>query len=373
MAGSFYAEPTKDELKDSIEKVKAEATAAIEKLKAQGKTALAGGIKNLETHLVDLEAQLEKLNPQTEVGKALLKSLEALVKGAETRLEEEIKKLTGTFYDETTKDELKNQVDNLKKQAQDAIQKLMAQGKTALAEGIKKLEAHLVDLEAQLEKLNPQTEVGKALLKGLEALVKGAEGKLEEEIKKLAGSYFVDDAVKTALLKQVSDLYDEVKAGIETLMKTGKTELVTGLEKVIQFVKAIDMKIKALKPTTPLGHELVKLVEKFVAEGEAILQRDLKKAQGMFYAEDADKAELLKIVGQVLDEAKAAYEKLAKENKSVVINALEKTVALAKEIETELKSLHPTTTIGKTILTGIGKFVKQIEGILEMDLKALQG
>ncbi|MEH1973236.1 MAG: hypothetical protein V7L02_08475 [Nostoc sp.] len=34
--------------------------------------------------LVDLETQLEKLNPQTEVGKALLRSLEALVKGAET-------------------------------------------------------------------------------------------------------------------------------------------------------------------------------------------------------------------------------------------------------------------------------------------------
>ncbi|MDZ8064617.1 MAG: bacteriocin [Nostoc sp. DedQUE08] len=43
------------------------------------KTALAEGIKQLEGHLVDLEAQLEKLNPQTEVGKALLKSLETLV------------------------------------------------------------------------------------------------------------------------------------------------------------------------------------------------------------------------------------------------------------------------------------------------------
>ena len=38
---------------------------------------------------VDLETQLEKLNPQTELGKALLKSLEALVK-AETKLEDEI-------------------------------------------------------------------------------------------------------------------------------------------------------------------------------------------------------------------------------------------------------------------------------------------
>ncbi|MEH1815620.1 MAG: hypothetical protein V7K26_27430 [Nostoc sp.] len=48
------------------------------------KMVLAEGIKNLEAHLVDLESQLEKLNPQTEVGKGLLKSLETLVKGAET-------------------------------------------------------------------------------------------------------------------------------------------------------------------------------------------------------------------------------------------------------------------------------------------------
>ena len=34
--------------------------------------------------LVDLETQLEKLNPQTEIGKTLLKGLETLVKAAET-------------------------------------------------------------------------------------------------------------------------------------------------------------------------------------------------------------------------------------------------------------------------------------------------
>ncbi|MHC5770750.1 MAG: hypothetical protein ACYTXI_35265 [Nostoc sp.] len=45
-----------------------------------GGSALADKIKNLESHLVGLESQLEKLNPQTEVGKALLTSLETLVK-----------------------------------------------------------------------------------------------------------------------------------------------------------------------------------------------------------------------------------------------------------------------------------------------------
>jgi bacteriocin-like protein len=40
-----------------------------------------------------LENQLEKLSPQTEVGKALLSTLEGFVKAAEGRLEEEIKRL----------------------------------------------------------------------------------------------------------------------------------------------------------------------------------------------------------------------------------------------------------------------------------------
>lgn len=53
---------------------------------------VAGGaaLEDLESHLADLESQMEKLNPQTEVGKALLKGLEALIKAAETKLEEEI-------------------------------------------------------------------------------------------------------------------------------------------------------------------------------------------------------------------------------------------------------------------------------------------
>ena len=188
VSGGFYDETVKDELKTQLDNLKKQAQEAIAKLMGQGKTVLAEEVKKLETHLVDLEAQLEKLNPTTEVGKALLKGLEALVKAAETKLEEEIKKLSGSYFD-ATQDELKKQVDDLKNQAKEAIEKLKAQGKTAVAEGIKKLETHLVDLESQLEKLNPSTEVGKSLLKALETLVKGAETKLEEEIKKLSGTF----------------------------------------------------------------------------------------------------------------------------------------------------------------------------------------
>jgi len=326
----------------------------------------------LETHLVDLESQLEKLNPQTEVGKALLAGLETLVKAAEAKLEEEIKKLAGTFYD-ATQDELKKQVDNLKKQAQEEIKKLEGEGKTVLANGIKALETRLVDLESQLEKLNPTTEVGKALLKSLEALVKGAETKLEEEIKKLSGGFYADDAVRTALLKDVSDMYDQAKAGIEELAKTSKTALIEGLEKVIKFIDVLDAKVKSLKPTTDLGKVIVELVEKLAKTGSDFLKDDLKKVQGSFYAEDADKEALLKVVNDLLDTGKAAYEKLSKEDKPKVIDALTKTVTLVKEAEAGLKELMPTTTVGKAILTGVEKIVKQIDDLLEMDLKALKG
>jgi cell division protein FtsB len=551
---------TTDELKNQVDNLKKQAQDAIQKLMAQGKIALAGGIKNLETHLIDLESQLEKLNPQTEVGKALLKSLEALVKGAETKLEEEIKKLSGGFYaddmvraalmkdvgdlydqvkagieelaktgktelingldkaikfievlkakvmtlepttdlgkavlnlveqlavkgedilktdlkkaqgpmfyaadpdkeallalagkiyDEgkagyeklakedkkvvinaltktvalikeaetdlmslhptttigktiltgveklvkqietvldmdlkalekgpqtydATTDELKNQIDNLKKQAQDAIQKLMAQGKTALAGGIKALETHLIDLESQLEKLNPQTEVGKALLKSLEALVKGAETKLEEEIKKLSGGFYADDPVRPEIMKIVSDLYDQVGAGIEELAKTSKTELVNGLEKVIKFLDSVSAKLTTLKPTTDVGKAVLHLVEQLAVKGEEILKADLKKAQGAFYAVDPDKEALLALAGKIYDEGKAAYDKLAKEDKTVAIDGLTKTIAFIEEIKTDMKTLNPTTTIGKNILTRVEAMVNIIESITKIDLAALQ-
>ena len=68
-------------------------------------------------------------------------------------MEEEIKKLSGSFYD--IKDDLKTQVDNLKKQAQEAIAKLLAQGKGALATEIKSLETHLVDPRSSIGEIEP--------------------------------------------------------------------------------------------------------------------------------------------------------------------------------------------------------------------------
>ncbi|MCC5641754.1 hypothetical protein LC607_02020 [Nostoc sp. CHAB 5824] len=50
----------------------------IEELDDETSIAVVGGAS--ESGLLDLESQLEKLNPQTEIGKALLGALEGLVK-----------------------------------------------------------------------------------------------------------------------------------------------------------------------------------------------------------------------------------------------------------------------------------------------------
>ena len=370
LSGSFY--DVKDDLKTQIDNLKKQAQEAIAKLLAQGKGALATEIKSLETHLVDLEAQLEKLNPTTEVGKALLKGLETLVKAAEGKLEEAIKKLSGSYYDDV-KTDLQTQIDELKKKAQEAIAKLMGEGKTVLAEGIKRLENQLLDLESQLEKLNPKTEIGKMLLKGLETLVKAAETKLEEEIKKLTGSFYADVDLKAVIMKQVGDLYDQAKTGIEELAKSGKKELVNGLEKTIKFIQSIDEKVKGLKPTTDEGKVLVKLIEKLVSTGVTILQEDLKKAQGSFYAADAHKEALLKAVGDVIDEAEVAIKKLEKEDKKTLLAALVKVAAVAKQIQDEFKTLNPTTPVGKTIFSGVSALIAEIKGVVDADIKKLSG
>jgi division protein CdvB (Snf7/Vps24/ESCRT-III family) len=66
--------------------------------------------------IVDLDTQLHALNPQTEVGKGLLGILEIGLKKAETALEAEIKKLSGSFYaDDDELEKLKAKLEEEKK------------------------------------------------------------------------------------------------------------------------------------------------------------------------------------------------------------------------------------------------------------------
>ena len=76
-------------------------------------------------------------------------------------MEEEIKKLTGSFYDDDLKNTLLIEGEKLKKAAQEAIEKLKKEGKAKLAEGLEAVEKRVLDIDAQVRALNPTTEIGK--------------------------------------------------------------------------------------------------------------------------------------------------------------------------------------------------------------------
>ena len=242
---SIAKRDVKDDLKKSIAELREKAKQEIEKLKAEGKLTLATGLDAAEKRLEDIEAQLEKLNPTTEVGKALLHTLEALAKKAEDKLKEEIKKLSGSFYDDDLKNTLLIEAEKLKKAAQEAIEKLKKEGKAKLAEGLEAVEKRVLDIDAQVRALNPTTEIGKAALAVLEGVLKKAETALEAEIKKLSGTYYdIKDDLKT----QVDNLKKQAQEAIAKLLAQGKGALATEIKSLETHLVDLEAQLEKLNP-----------------------------------------------------------------------------------------------------------------------------
>ena len=368
----FETDANKEALLKAVSAVLDEA----DKIKKEDKKELAVTLPKVIALVKQIQTDFKTLHPTTPVGKAIFDGVSNLVNEIEVYLEAELKSVSGTFYDETVKDELKTQIDNLKKQAQEAIAKLLGQGKTVLAEEVKKLETHLVDLEAQLEKLNPTTEVGKTLLKALETLVKGAETKLEEEIKKLSGSFYADVDIKDLARKQIEQIYDQLQSAVETLAKTnsmGKKQMTNGLDQAITIIKSADEKLKVLKPTTEGGKLFVQLDEQLLKIVVDILEADLKKLRGTYFEADANKEALLKVVSAVLDEAEKVIKNTKTEDKKALVEGLTKVVAIFKEIQPQFKTIEATTPLTKSFFDAISNLISEGEVFLEGVLKSISG
>ena len=368
VSGSFY-DDTKDDLKKSIDQLKEEAKKEIEKLEAEGKGALASGIQSVEKKLEDFESQLEKLNPTTEVGKALLTALEGLVKREEEQLKKEIAKVSGSYYD--TKDDLKNSIDQLKEEAKKEIEKLEAEGKGALASGIQSAEKKLEDFESQLEKLNPTTDVGKALLSALEGLVKKAEEELKAEIAKVSGSYYEGD-LKDQLLIDAAKLKKEAEEEIEKLKKEGKGELAKGLEAVEKVVLDLESQLQALNSSSEVGKALLSTLEALLKKAETKLEEEIKKLSGSYYEEDV-KQTLIDEVNKLKKEAQDEIEKLKKEGKGELAKGIEAVEKRVVDIETQLEKLNPSTDVGKALLATLENVLKKEAAALDAELKKLSG
>ncbi len=130
---------TKDDLKTDLNKLKQQASSEIAKLKSEGKVALAHEIEVLEKEIHKAEETLEKLHPQTDMGKIGLHALETVIKKLEEKLHNKMKSLGGFFYD-STKDQLIAKAKELKHKSEEAIKKLKQEGKTSQAHEIEIME-----------------------------------------------------------------------------------------------------------------------------------------------------------------------------------------------------------------------------------------
>jgi 23S rRNA maturation-related 3'-5' exoribonuclease YhaM len=184
-AGGAFYEDTKDTLIADASKLKTLAGSEIAKLLAGGKTVLAKELQVLDDAVVALEKRVEAQHPTTDIGKIALEAEETVLKGLEGKLQEFIKKNSGSFY-EDTKDTLIADASKLKNIAGSEIAKLLAGGKTVLAKELQVLDDALIALEKRVESQHPTTEIGKIALEAEETVLKGLEGKLEEFIKKNA-------------------------------------------------------------------------------------------------------------------------------------------------------------------------------------------
>ena len=137
LAVAFAA--TKDNLKTDLNKLKQQASSEIAKLKSEGKVALAHEIEVLEKEIHKAEETLEKLHPQTDMGKIGLHALETVIKKLEEKLYNKMKSLGGFFYD-STKEQLIAKAKELKHKSEEAIKKLKQEGKTSQVHEIEIME-----------------------------------------------------------------------------------------------------------------------------------------------------------------------------------------------------------------------------------------
>jgi len=189
LSGGLVKRDTKDDLLKNAETLKDLVTKELDKLKAEGKVLLGTGLQEAEKVLLDLENQLKNLNPTTDLGKVALSAVETVLKDLETKVEAEVKKLSGSRVKRDTKDDLLKTITDLLTKASAAVETLQKTGKTALVDGLDKSIKFLKDVETQLMTLKPTTDLGKALLEGLDQLVKQGEAALEADLKKAQSGF----------------------------------------------------------------------------------------------------------------------------------------------------------------------------------------
>lgn len=137
---------TKDDLKSDVNKLKSLASSEIAKLKSKGKVVLAHEIEVIEKEISKAEEALEKLHPQTDLGKVGLNALETIIKTLSKKLHSKVSLQKGVFYDRT-KEQLVAEAKKMKQKAEEAIKKLKQEGKVEKAHAIEIIEKDIIVVE----------------------------------------------------------------------------------------------------------------------------------------------------------------------------------------------------------------------------------
>ena len=95
-----------------------------------------------------------------------------------------------------------------------------------------------------------------------------------------SGTYYDDyPTTKQKILKQVSDYFDEVMAGLQKMEKTAKPKLIESLKKVIDIFGKVETKLKEVKPTTDIEKTILSGIESIKNEVLLFVEQELKKVQ----------------------------------------------------------------------------------------------
>jgi len=213
-----------------------------------------------------------------------LKALDDLILKAESKLEEELKKLEGTKTvvkrDVADQAELLAKLAGLLGKSGGIVEMLEKQGKPLLAAGIKKVEDLLKSLEEKVKNANPHTELGKLALKALDQLILKGEEKLEEELKKIEGTKTVakrEIGAQAELLLKLAELLSKSKLAQDLLEKEGKPLLAAGIKKVDELLHSLETKVKNASPHTEFGKLILKGLDWLIVAAEHNSKRSLSR------------------------------------------------------------------------------------------------
>jgi len=189
------------------------------------------------------------------------------------------------------------------------------------------------------------------------------------------------DALKTALLVDVTKLIAEASRLQTTLKDKGLLAEAVALEAAIIAVKEVETQLVNLHPTDVVGQILLVAAEATLQEVEKKLATEVKRLEALGTKSsrkrrdvdsDALKTALLVDVTKLIAEAERLSTTLKDKGQLAEAVALEAAIIAVKEVETQLINVHPTDVVGQVLLVAVEAALKQVETKLAQQVAKLE-